>query len=306
MVKLSQQADWSLVLVLLAFPSFLLAGADDSPKAPFRAGTSEVRVTFFATDENNRLVNHVYKDDFAVVDSGIVIRDFRSLTASQETALDVVVLVDTSDSVAPGFQETMREVLQFASKKPLTADDNISVVTFGSLQPVLVCSGDCRSSATLERLLAAKAAGATPLFDALDYAANFISGRNVSGVRRVIILFSDGNDTISKISLHDAVAAVIASGALLYTVDLNQSGSASNGSAVLEHMAGSTGGRSFSSRDGGNALQAALADLHASYVVTYQLPSRAPGLHSLRILPKHNLSLRFHCRSGYYYEETVR
>jgi len=47
-------------------------------------------------------------------------------------------------------------------------------------------------------------------------------------------------------------------------------------------------------------LHAVLADLRASYVVTYQLPSRSAGFHALRILPKHNLNLRFHCRRGYF------
>jgi hypothetical protein len=50
------------------------------------------------------------------------------------------------------------------------------------------------------------------------------------------------------------------------------------------------------------AMQNIFADLHASYVVTYRLPSRTAGFHSLRILPKHNLNLRFHCRRGYFYE----
>jgi hypothetical protein len=69
-------------------------------------------------------------------------------------------------------------------------------------------------------------------------------------------------------------------------------------------MAEATGGRSFSVQDdAADVLEAALADLSASYVVTYPLPSRMAGFHSLRILPKHNLNLRFHCRRGYFYDE---
>jgi hypothetical protein len=79
----------------------------------------------------------------------------------------------------------------------------------------------------------------------------------------------------------------------------------SDGKYWLQQMAEATGGRSFSFQTGeASILQAVLADMHASYVVTYQLPSRAAGFHSLRILPKHNLNLRFHCRRGYFYEES--
>jgi len=304
---LSHRQGWSLALVTSLFPCVFITGsANDTPVTTYHSSASEVSVTFFATDQNNQLIDTVVNDDFAVVDGGMVIRDFRSLIRSNETALDVVAVVDASESVAPRFHTTMHDVLQLVSERPLASDDNISVVSFNGLRPVLLCTRDCRSPAAGQRLLAVKAAGPTPLFDALVYAANFSSNRRVPGVRRVLILFSDGADTISMTSAHDAVKAIIASGALLYTVDLNESADASSGSIVLQRMADATGGRSFSARDGSlNVLQAALADLRASYVVTYPLPSHAAGFHSLRILPQHNLNLRFHCRSGYYYEDRI-
>jgi len=279
--------------------------ADDPHPFTYRTGASEVRVTFFATDVNNHLVEPVDRDDFAVVDSGLVIRDFRSLTRSNETALDVVVLVDASGSVEPGFRAVISDVRRLVSRRPAAGGENISIVSFSGLRPVLLCSHDCGSPANEHRLLAVTAGGPTPLFDTLAYAANFSASRRIPGVRQVLVLFSDGNDTISMISARDALRAVIDSGALIYAVDLNES-DASNGSAFLERMADATGGRYFPVRQGDiNVLQAALDDLRASYVVTYPLPSRVAGFHSLRILPKHNLNLRFHCRSGYNYDESI-
>jgi len=280
--------------------------ANDLPAATYRTTVSEVRITFFATDEKNRPVDKIGKDDFAVVDNGIVVRDFRSLTRSDETALDVVAVVDASESVAPHFQATVNDVLQLVSQKQLATDDNISVMTFSGLQPLVICARDCRSAAAGEKLLAVKAAGATPLFDALADGARFISKRRAPAVRPVFILFSDGDDTISKTPTRDALEEVIASGALLYAIDLNKPGEVTRGSDALQQMAEMTGGRYFPAGEGAvHVLQAALEDLRASYVVTYQLPSRAVGFHSLRILPKHNLNLRFHCRNGYYYENAI-
>jgi len=304
---LAHRQGWSFALVAFLFPCVFIAGsANDTPMVTYHSDASEVRVTFFTTDQNNQLVDTVVKDDFAVVDGGMVIRDFRSLTRSNETALDVVAVVDASESVASRFHTAMNDVLQLVSQRPLARDDNISVVSFNGLRPVLLCTRDCRSPAAGQRLLAVKAAGPTPLFDALVYAADFSSSRRVPGVRQVLVLFSDGNDTISMTSARDALKAITASGALLYTVDLNESTDASSGSTVLERMAEATGGRSFSVREGAvNVLQAALADLRASYVIAYPLPSHVAGFHSLRILPKHNLNLRFHCRSGYYYEDRI-
>ena len=277
--------------------------ANDLPAATYRTTVSEVRITFFATDENNRPVEKIGIDDFAVVDNGIVVRDFRSLMRSDETALDVVAVVDASESVAPRFRATVNDVLQLVSQRQLATDDNISVMTFSGLQPVVICARDCRSAAAGQKLLAVKATGPTPLFDALADGAQFISKRRTPGVRPVLILFSDGDDTISRTPARDALEEVVASGALLYAIDLNKPGEVTRGSDALRQMAEITGGRYFAAGEGAvHVLKAALEDLRASYVVTYQLPSRGIGFHSLRILPKHNLNLRFHCRSGYYYE----
>jgi len=112
------------------------ASANDPPAATYRTTVSEVRVTFFTTDENNHSVDTVRKDDFAIVDSSMVVREFRSLSRSDETALDVVVVVDASESVAPRFQATMNEVLQLVFQRQVTTDDNISVVSFGGRQDV--------------------------------------------------------------------------------------------------------------------------------------------------------------------------
>jgi VWFA-related protein len=226
------------------------------------------------------------------------------LERSNETALDVVALVDTSESVAPHFRANMQHLVHLLDSGSSTSSDAISVVQFAGLQPAVLCSGDCRSPAADEKFAAMKAQGATPLFDALTYTAQFVTGRRTAGVRQVVILFSDGNDTVSRASARDALEAVLSSGALLYTVNVDASREVTRGSVFLQQMAEATGGRSFFARDGiSNVLQAILADLRAAYVVTYSLPTRQAGFHSLRILPKHNLNLRFHCRRGYYYEE---
>jgi VWFA-related protein len=303
MGMLSHRQGWSFAVLLSVFPCVFFAGStSDPPLTTYHTGTSEVRVSFFATDENDRLVENLSRDDFAVVDSGMVIRDFRSLTRSNETPLDVVVLVDASESVAPRFQATLQDIRRLVSQRNAARGDEISVVAFAGLQPHLLCANDCRTSGAEQRLLAVKAGGATPLFDALIYTAGFLAKRHTEGVRQVVILFSDGGDTISRTSARDSLDAVTATGALVYSVNLDPSWDVSEGSLSLQRMAEATGGRSISLHKGVvDVLEAIMADLRASYVVTYQLPSHAAGFHSLRILPKHNLNLRFHCRRGYFY-----
>jgi VWFA-related protein len=305
MASLSHRQGWSLAVLLAIFPCFLAARAEnDAPKITYRTGTSEVRVTFFATDENNHLVLAIDRNDFAVVDGDMIIRDFRSLTRSDETKLDIVVLVDASESVAPRFHTTAEQVLRLISHNH--PGDDLSIITFAGLRPTVLCSADCGGGFIASKIRSLTPAGATPLFDSLAFSARYIADRHTAGARQVLILLSDGNDTISGSSAGQVLDAVIGTGALLYTINPNEPARDVKGSFLLAEMAEATGGRSFSAQDDADAtavLEAALADLRASYVVTYPLPSRTAGFHSLRILPKHNLNLRFHCRRGYFYDE---
>lgn len=303
MALLSHRHGWSLAVLLSIFPFVFAAdNISDSPPTTYYSRPSEVRISFFATDQNNRLVNEIGKDDFAVVDNDEVIRNFRSLARSNETPLDVVILLDASASVKSRFHQTMRDVVSLVSS-PELADARIEVVRFAGMAPDMLCSGNCRTSAAQEDLLAAEPSGVTPLYDTLEYAAEVISRRRAPDVRQLLLLYSDGNDTVSKTSPRDALDAVVASDVLLYAININRSEN-SAGDAVLRQLAEVTGGRSFPIKNGSvSILQSILQDLRASYIVTYPLPNHAAGFHSLRILPKHNLNLRFHCRRGYFYAE---
>ena len=166
----------------------LAEDTSDSPNLPaYRSTVSEVRVTFFATDENNHPLATLTKSDFAIVDNERVVRNFRSFTHSDETSLDVVALVDMSESVAPRLRVALSDVLQLVAQEQSIPDDNISVLSFGGasggtrgeasggLRPAILCSSGCRASDSMSKLLAVKSGGTTPLFDALIFAADFIS-----------------------------------------------------------------------------------------------------------------------------------
>lgn len=303
MAMLSHPRSCSAVPALALFSFVFFAAGNGPSQTNYRAGTSEVRISFFATDDQNRLVETITKDDFAVIDSGMVIRDFRSLAQSDETELNVVVVLDSSESVTRGFGATITSVSQLESQESL-GENQLAIVSFAGIEPDLLCAGNCRSLVAKQKLVSANAAGQTPLFDTLSFAAKLITSRHMPGVRDILILFSDGNDTISMASARDAMNAVAASGAVVYAVNLSGPDSGTHGTAVLERLAKATGGRCLSAYEGVlDIYHTILADQRASYVVTYQLPARTSGFHSLRILPKHKLNLQFHCRRGYYYEE---
>lgn len=166
-----------LLFFLLAF--VFAASGHDSPAPTYHRTVAEVRITFFATDESNRPVESVTDNDFAIVDDDAVVREFRSLRHSDETALDVTILLDASESVSPRFQSSVNNILQLISQKEATSEDRLSVLSFAGLRSAVLCELGCHSSVADRKLLAMKAEGATPLFDALVFCANFISDRRV-------------------------------------------------------------------------------------------------------------------------------
>jgi VWFA-related protein len=307
------------------------SAADDSKDfaalSTYRSTVSEVRVTFFATDRNNHSLESLQESDFAVVDDKRVVRHFRSFARSTETSLEVVALLDASESVAPSFRAALGDVLQLVAREQSITDDNLSVVSFGGvlhgpasdvasagrpgLRPAVICSGGCGSPDSLDRLRAAKSGGVTPFYDSLIFTSNFISQHSRAGGRPVVILFSDGDDAYSLHSAGEALQTVAASDALIYSVDLARARAASSGTTFLQKLSEATGGRYFalrlSPRDSATAvLNTVLEDLRASYVVTYDLPDHQTGFHALRLLPAHDLNLTFHSRNGYYYEPRGR
>ncbi len=256
---------------------------------------------FFAADENNHTVEDLQKDDFAVVDDERVIRDFRSFTRSALTKLDVIVLIDSSDSVLPHFRQEIADVLQLVSQSPWSPEDKVSVVSFGGREVRSVCSGDCRRSFTTDEVASLPSGGATPLFDALESAANSLIRRKQPDVSPVMILFSDGDDTISRSSFREAAEKIVSSGAQVYAIDVSNPGQPSNGTAILQKIADDSGGRCFRIGEGAARIfNDVIDDLHAARVVTYVPPASGSDFHSIRILPTHNLNLQFRCRRGYY------
>jgi len=273
--------------------------------ATFHAETSEAQVAFFGTDQNNQAVGTLSRDDFAVVDNGEVVRDFRELERSGAANLDVVALVDSSESVASSLFG-LKVVLHQMAKEVGESTDRLSIISFGAVEPRLLCSDDCSSEASQKRLDAIEARGGTPLYDALVFGARFAAERRRPGVSQLLVVFSDGADTLSRSTNREALEASLAAGSALYALDLNSSRREAAPRDSLREIADATGGRSLPlSAIGASLWQLLHADSRATYLVSYELPGHELGFHSLRILPKHNLNLRFHCRSGYDYQPRI-
>jgi len=287
--------------------AWISLGADDST-ARFRTAVSEVQLSFSALDQNHHGVATLQAGDFAVVDKGLIVRHFQSFNRSDWTKLELAILVDTSASAKPHLHQEIAGVLELLSQTAGIPDENLSIFSFQGLRPTLLCGGNCRATdAASEKLSGARADGLTPLYDSIVFASDFMAQHGDPHAQKVLIVFSDGEDTISRYSLTDAIDAALSSDVQIYGIDLNLSSCPCPGAATLNRLAGATGGRYFPPQDAATrALNVILEGFRATYIVSYKLPTHAFGFHAVRIFPTYNLNLEFRCRSGYYYPNRVR
>lgn len=296
-----------LLSILLLCPGISSVAAADPPPFTYRANSSEVRLTFSALDQDGHGVAILQPSDFVVVDRDVIVRNFQSFTRSDWTKLEIAILVDASESVTPHFRREMAEALALVSQTTGVPDENISIFSFHGNDPDLLCSGDCRASHAADRLPTARPSGLTPLFDTVVFASDFLAHHGDAHAEKILIVISDGDDTISRNSLGDAIDSAQQSEVQIFCINLNNSASFARGAAALYNLANATGGRYFPAPSGATAaLNVILEGFRATYRITYQLPSHTSGFHTLRILPTHNLNLQFRSRSGYYYPNYTR
>jgi VWFA-related protein len=285
----------------LLFAQSTPSGSAETSHLTYRRTVSEVRLVFFATDEHNHFVEKLRRDDFAVVDDERIIREFRSFTCSDLVKLNVVVVVDSSESVLPQMKKEISEVERLISQSPWRPGDNLSVLLFDGEDVRLICDGDCDKWFTSDRFTSSPRGGPTPLFDAVEVATKLLIRRRQPDVWPVIILFSDGDDNVSKASFQDAFEQVLLSEAQVYAIDVNRMAGPSNGTAVLQKLADDSGGRLLPLSEGAvRIFNDVIDDLHSARLVTYLAPESDSDFHSVRILPTRNLKLQFRSRRGYY------
>ena len=306
MKRMLRQPTYHTLCSCFLLLGFLSSGIPvDVSESVYQKEVSEVRLTFYATDQRNRTVTTISKSDLAVVDSGEVIRNIRSLQRADTAKLDIILLIDCSESVLSRFRHEFSDALQIISQSPWLSDDRVSVITFCGPSPSLLGTRYAHDLLPSDRFLPVSAGGDTPLYDAIDWAGKLLENHRQPEFRSAILLFSDGLDSASRCTPAEALNRVLQTDTQIYTIDLNSKHS-SSGTQILHVFAESSGGRYLRGEDGvPNLIATIIDDLHSAYLLTYDLPNRKPGYHQVRLLPTHDRNLRFRCRQGYFFGDGI-
>jgi VWFA-related protein len=262
--------------------------------ARYTIGTDEVQIAFSASDGQGREVGTLHATDVAVVDNGLIVRQFRSFRQVPERPLNLVILIDTSDSMKLQIPDEIAAVKGFVADTTGREQDRVSILTVGGAAPRLICADNCNGEAAAVQLNSLRADGQTPLYDAILQALDILKDESAAESRPAIVVFSDGRDNFSLSSFEDALQAALDLQVVIYTV------SPGFANYVLDSLADSTGGLSFSlGKDTAEVLEKIREDLHSGYVLTYVLPERSVGWHTVRVLPTGDPKLQFRSRQAY-------
>ena len=259
-------------------------GIQDQQVPIFRSSADIVPLYVTVTDRNDRLVANLTQADFEVYDDEVQqeIVVFRN----DVQPISVVVMLDTSASMTPQIGLLKAGAEQFLIR--MLPGDQGRVGAFNDkIQLSEAFTGDRDTLiAELEEL---DFGNPTRLYDAVAVSLDALKG--LEG-RRVVLVFTDGDDTSSVVSSNDILDRAIGEEAMIYAIGLRAE--YFNGARMvrsrpdrnLRKYAQETGGGYFELRDSdelGATFTRVAQELHSQYVIGFTRASLDGELHELEV-----------------------
>ena len=280
-----------------------LAGAEVDEGDVVRINSNLVTVPASVIDGEGKAVTNLTLKDFELRVDG-QLKPISELERS-ETAVRIALLFDNSGSVQAERDVEMQAALRFFRNviRPIDQAAIYSVSTTSTLAQPL--TNNIRTlMQTVEHF--GKPEGATALFDGIAQAAAYL--RPLQG-RKVILIVSDGVDTVSYRDFETTMKDVSVADCQIYVVQTGYTDNPNVRDLTAERrmqvFAAQTGGAVFipsSTSDLDNAFVQIAADLAQQYVLTYYASNDPHDGRfrtiSLRVTSRPNVRVR--ARKGYY------
>lgn len=245
------------------------------PAATFKVNVKLVNVFTTVTDAGGAPVASLKQDDFQVFEDGQP-QKIAVFHRESELPLSIVVAVDTSLSTRTDQKLELESARRFAHAilRPI---DGISLFEFSEIVDQLTpFTADLR---TIDRAIARVRTGAaTALYDTLYLGADALMQRRG---RKVMVIITDGGDTVSKTTYHDAVREAEQAEVIVYSIIIvpieNSAGRDIGGEHALIQLSRDTGGKYFYASgleqlDG--AFRQISEELRTQYLIAYYPSSR--------------------------------
>ena len=264
--------------------ALLLATAGAAAQQPtFRASTQVVSLFATVTDGQNRLVPDLTRDDFQVFDNDkpqqLIVFE------SENQPITVVVMLDTSGSMTASIKLLKDAAEQFVQR--LLPEDNAAVGAFNDKVELSSKFSNDRD-ALITDIRDLDYGNGTRLYDALGESLNMLQG--VDG-RKVVLVFTDGDDTSSRIGRGTVMDRARAEEVMIYAIGLQADfmGQRTKPDSGLRRLADETGGGYFelkATADLGPTFTRVAQELHSQYVLGFEAQQLDGKVHKLAVKMK--------------------
>ena len=290
------------VLILLALLAFESLAAE---QFTIKVGVELVNVLFTVTDNKGRLVSGLGPEDFTVEEDGNR-QTIQYFARENELPLTLALLVDTSPSVRPVFDEEKRTAVSFL-ESILRKQDLALIIGFD--RSVTLIQDFTESTRLLgDAVYSLDIGSGTSVYDAV-YLASREKLRHETG-RKAIILISDGEDTTSRLKRDESLIAAHQGDAVIYSISnvpprRGFLGGRRNGDMrTLKTLSEETGGAVFvldNKSDFEDIFGQIAAELRTQYSLGYVSTNlKKDGKYRrIKIIPR-NKRLKVRARRGYY------
>jgi len=285
-------------------------GDSEQPATTFKVNVKLVNVFVTVTDSGGSPVSSLKEEDFQVFEDGKP-QKIAVFHRESELPLSIVVAIDTSLSTR-GDQKLELESARRFAHAILRPVDGLALFQFSEIvDQVTPFTADVR---VIDRAINHIHSGAaTALYDTLYLGSDALLQRRG---RKVMVVITDGGDTVSQTSYQDAVREAQQAEVILYSIIIvpieNSAGRDIGGEHALIQLSRDTGGKYFYA-SGMEQLDAAFRqisdELRTQYLIAYYPSTRLSDSDFRRIEIKIDpaskdypdpASLQVRHRTGYY------
>jgi VWFA-related protein len=224
-------------------------GGDQQNQAPetFRIKVEEVQVPFSVFDKKGNMVLDLKKEDFEIYEDGVK-QEIRYFSAPANLPLRFGLLIDTSSSTRPRLKFEKEAAMQLGYYVLNNNKDQQGFLMVFDRTPEVIQDFTSSADDLTHALDDLEAAGGTALLDAIIEACqkNLKNSPGPGLPRRVLVVFSDGDDNLSKHSLEQTVEVALRTEVRIFVVSANGYGQRSPGEDTLKRLVEETGGRLYS------------------------------------------------------------
>lgn len=277
----------------------------DKETQSLKANVDLVLVPVIVTDQNDRPVMGLSKNNFSVYDGHD--REAISHVSTEDGPISLGILFDVSDSMYGKIESAREAVLQLL--RSAGSEDEFFLVLFNTRPEI--AADFTRSVDDIEKVIStAKTEGTTALLDAVYLGLSRM--KHVQNQRKVLLIVSDGGDNHSRYAARQVLSLLAESNVQAYALgifdDVPRTSAERAGPDLLATMTNITGGRTLAIRNQkriGQAVSALSAELHSQYLIAYRPTNLAHDgkWHKIRIqvTPLQNGGrLRVYSKDRYY------